>query len=107
MEQYIPAIVLTSCFVAVSMTFVKKVIFKKKKINDTVLRTIAVAICAIATVLSWWILSIPAELKACLLYFFPVYVIQEIVDLDVIKRIFKAIAKARLKKAGVEEDVGL
>ena len=108
MEKYILPIVLTSCFIAVMTTFIKRVIFKdKEKINDSVLRIIAVVLSATATLLSWWILKIPEELKACILYFFPVYVLQEILDLDVIKRIIKAFIKAKLKKQGVEEDVGL
>lgn len=111
MEKYTLAIFLTSCFIAVVMTIIKKIIVfirKKKKIeepvSDTVFRTIALCLSGIATVLSWWILHTPEEFKACILYVCPVYIFQEIFDLDIIKRIIKAVAKAKLNKAGVKEE---
>ena len=106
MEKYTLAIVLTSCFIAVITTGIKRIIKKKKKtVNDSFLRVCGITLSFIATVLSWWILKIPEEFKGCVLYMFPVYVLQEILDLDVIKRIIKAFIKAKLKKQGVEENI--
>ena len=121
MEQYILPLFLTSSFVAVMTTITKKIIISIKrarlkklkvenieeelsKTSDTIFRAMALFLSAVAVILSWWILKTPAELKACILYFFPVYVFQEIFDLDVIKRIIKAVTKAKLKKAGVSEE---
>lgn len=106
MNKYIIAIIVISCAAAVMMTLLKEVILKnkKEKINNTFWRVAALAISAIVTVLSWWIFKIPEELKGCLLYVFVVYTIQEIFDLDVIKRIIKGFVKAKLKKQGLTDD---
>ena len=107
MKDYILAAVVTSCFTAVAMTFFKKAVAPiKKDVRESIYRTTAFAISVIATLLSWWILSVPSELKGCILFVFPVYVLQEVFDLEVIKRILKTITKAKLKKSGAtDEDI--
>ena len=106
MNKYVIPVVVISCASAVMMTFLKEIILKKQKdnINNTVWRICALSISAIVTVLSWWIFKVPEELKGCLLYVFPVYVLQEILDLDVIKRIIKGFIKAKLKKQGLTSE---
>lgn len=105
MKEYILPVILVSCFIAVSTTLIKKIIWKKdEKINETIIRIIAFLLCIIGTVLSWWIFKVPSELKACILFVFPVYVFQEVFDLEVIKRIIKAVTKAKLVQQGVKDE---
>ena len=105
MNKYVIATIVISCATAVMMTFIKEILLKSKKdkVNSTLWRAAALAISAIVTVMSWWIFKIPEELKGCLLYVFVVYTIQEIFDLDVIKRIIKGFVKAKLRKQGLTE----
>lgn len=105
MKEYIWPIIVTACFIAVMMSFIKEDLNKLNiEISSSFLRLLAVLICIFAIVLSHWAFNFPHDLKECVVCFFPLYVFQEIIDLDFIKRVVKIFVKGKLRRKGAKED---
>lgn len=61
-----------------------------KKDTIVVLNQIIAWVCSyVAVVLSWWALSVPEQFIHTFLYMFPVYTLQKVVDLKMIKKIIE------------------
>lgn len=92
--------------VACLMTAYKEIYKKISKKDTTIVwlnKVIAVLLSYGATVLSWWSLDVPEDFKMTFIYFFMTYVLQEIFDLQVIKKIIKLIVAKNLEKKGLEK----
>ena len=102
-STFIFAAVLAVFVVAGLMSAYKFIYYQitKKSTNKLANQIIAWIFSYAAVVLCWWTINIPSEFRQTFLYMFPVYILQKVIDLKMIKRIIEGLLK---NKGLISED---